>query len=154
MLALSLHDLLPVLQTAIGPVILISGIGLLMLSMTNRYARIIDRSRELLRRLDDALSRPRLVAEIEVLCRRAGIVRWSILLTTGSLLMVALLMITLFLSAMLQWEDASLLVVLFLAAMLALIAGLVLFLKDLQVSLMALRLEVQHARGEGGGQGR
>ncbi|MBL8732337.1 MAG: DUF2721 domain-containing protein [Planctomycetes bacterium] len=62
MLALSLSDLLPVLQTAIGPVILISGIGLLLLNMTNRYGRIIDRSRDLLRRLgpeaDRKLRRP------------------------------------------------------------------------------------------------
>ncbi|MFN9975717.1 MAG: DUF2721 domain-containing protein, partial [Phycisphaerae bacterium] len=29
-------DLIPVLQVAIGPVILISGVGLLLLSMTNR----------------------------------------------------------------------------------------------------------------------
>jgi len=43
----SLHELIPVLQVAIGPVILISGIGLLLLGMTNRYGRTIDRAREL-----------------------------------------------------------------------------------------------------------
>jgi len=149
MLALSLSDLLPVLQTAIGPVILISGIGLLLLSMTNRYGRIIDRSRDLLRQLEPDADRRRVMTEIEVLFRRARIVRWSILCTTLSLLLVALLMITLFLSAMLQWQDATPLAELFLAAMLALIAGLVLFLKDLQISLAALRLEVEHARRGG-----
>ena len=38
-------DLLPILQTAIGPVILVSGVGLLILSMTNRLGRAIDRAR-------------------------------------------------------------------------------------------------------------
>ena len=40
-----LAELVPVLQVAIGPVILISRIGLLLLSMTNRYGRIVERSR-------------------------------------------------------------------------------------------------------------
>jgi Protein of unknown function (DUF2721) len=39
------HELIPVLQVAIGPVILISGVGLLLLTLTNRYGRTIDRSR-------------------------------------------------------------------------------------------------------------
>ena len=38
-------ELIPVLQTAIGPVILISGVGLLLLTMTNRLGRVIDRAR-------------------------------------------------------------------------------------------------------------
>ena len=43
----SVAQLLPVLQTAIGPMILISGIGLLLLTMTNRLGRAIDRTRTL-----------------------------------------------------------------------------------------------------------
>jgi hypothetical protein len=35
--------MIPVLQVAIGPVILISGVGLLLLTLTNRYGRTIDR---------------------------------------------------------------------------------------------------------------
>ncbi|MEO6486667.1 MAG: DUF2721 domain-containing protein, partial [Thermoanaerobaculia bacterium] len=36
---------LPTLQLSIGPVILISGVGLILLSMTNGFGRVIDRSR-------------------------------------------------------------------------------------------------------------
>jgi hypothetical protein len=43
------HELIPVLQVAIGPVILISGVGLLLLTLTNRYGRTIDRSRQIVR---------------------------------------------------------------------------------------------------------
>ena len=35
----SLNQMFPVLQVAIGPVILISGVGLLLLTMTNRLGR-------------------------------------------------------------------------------------------------------------------
>ena len=54
MQALSVAQLIPVLQTAIGPTILISGVGLLLLTMTNRLARTIDRTRATARELADA----------------------------------------------------------------------------------------------------
>ena len=46
-----LSELVPVLQTAVGPVILISGVGLLLLSLTNRFGRAVDRTRQLLREM-------------------------------------------------------------------------------------------------------
>lgn len=50
---LTVTQLIPVLQVAIGPVVLISGIGLLILSMTNRFGRVIDRGRSLTRELPE-----------------------------------------------------------------------------------------------------
>ena len=47
MLPSHLDQILPELRDAIGPVILISGVGLLLLTMTNRLGRAIDRSRQL-----------------------------------------------------------------------------------------------------------
>jgi hypothetical protein len=38
-----LDSMSTILQAAIAPTVLISGIGLLLLSMTNRYARPLDR---------------------------------------------------------------------------------------------------------------
>lgn len=46
-MVIRLPDLLPSLQIAIGPVILVSGVSLLLLSMTNRLGRVIDRARDL-----------------------------------------------------------------------------------------------------------
>ena len=40
-----------ILTASIAPVIVISGIGLLLLSITNRYGRAIDRARLLMREL-------------------------------------------------------------------------------------------------------
>jgi hypothetical protein len=54
MTSLTLQQLIPVIQMAVGPVILISGVGLLLLSMTNRFGRIVDRSRILARELPQA----------------------------------------------------------------------------------------------------
>ena len=46
-MGISLSELVPILQIAIGPAILISGVGLLLLSMTNRLGRVIDRALQL-----------------------------------------------------------------------------------------------------------
>ena len=52
----TLTELIPILQIAIGPVILISGVGLLLLSMTNRLGRAIDRARILRQELRAGVS--------------------------------------------------------------------------------------------------
>ncbi|MDR1968151.1 MAG: DUF2721 domain-containing protein, partial [Burkholderiaceae bacterium] len=49
-----IHELLPILQVAIGPVILISGIGMLLLTLSNRFGRAVDRSRVLGRELRES----------------------------------------------------------------------------------------------------
>jgi len=141
---MSLHDLLPILQISIGPVILISGVGLVLLSMTNRFGRVIDRSRHLSRTLHTAVGKERDVAkaQIEVLSIRARLARRAITLATLSILFASVLIITLFLSAVLQWEAGLLVAILFFLCLGSLIASLIDFLRDINLSLAALKLEV------------
>jgi hypothetical protein len=141
---MSLADLIPILQLAIGPVILISGVGLLLLSMTNRFGRIIDRSRLLARDLAAAppADSARIHAQLGILARRARIVRAGIALATVSVLLAAFLVIGLFLAALLHLPLAALLVALFILCLLSLIASLLLFISDLNLSLRALWLEM------------
>jgi len=101
-----LTDLVPILQIAIGPVILISGVGLLLLSMTNRLGRVIDRARGLAAELRkvQAVERPRLSSQLQILVRRAELLRKSIVLATLSVLVAGILIIALFLAALLKLE--------------------------------------------------
>lgn len=141
---MSLTDLIPTLQLAVGPVILISGVGLILLSMTNRFGRVIDRSRILTEDLRRAppQARPRVMAQLRILARRARVIRIEIALATLSVLLAAMLIISLFLGALLQLGMATLIVVLFVLCMLCLIASLVLFMSDIGLSLKALWLEL------------
>jgi hypothetical protein len=144
----SVSQLIPVLQTAIGPVILISGVGLLLLTMTNRLGRVIDRSRILhldLRKAPEA-ERPQIRAQLEILSRRAGLIRLAIALASFSVLLASILVIVLFLTALLQLEDAWLITALFIGCMLALIGSLIAFIRDVNLSLVALRLELGESR--------
>ena len=144
---LTLQQLIPLIQTAVGPVILISGVGLLLLSMTNRFGRVVDRSRLLARELPGAQPalRAQLAEQLSILYRRAKIIRLAIILATASVLLAGLLIISLFLSALLHLEAALFVTVCFILCMGALIGSLSVFLLDLQVSLTALRVELDQA---------
>jgi hypothetical protein len=144
-----LSELVPVLQVAIGPVILISGVGLLLLSMTNRLGRAIDRAR-ILRgewpQAEPAVQR-RTHAQLHILWRRADTLRKSIILASLSLLLAACLIITLFAAALLRWDAGGVIILLFAGCLLALIVSLALFIWDVNQSLAALRLELEDTLG-------
>lgn len=147
MTTFTLKQLIPVIETAIGPVILISGVGLLLLSLTNRLGRIVDRSRSLAREMPEAPADERsyLSAQLPVLYRRARLLRQAIILSTTSLLLASLLIILLFLGAVMHWEVALPVILCFMLCMAALIASLLAFLLELQTSLRALHMELRQA---------
>jgi hypothetical protein len=149
---MSMQNLIPILQIAIGPVILVSGVGLLLLSMTNRFGRVIDRARALNHDRDPAgeidAHRARIDAQLEILMRRASIVRSAIWLASMSLLLAAVLIIVLFLTALLHLEVALVIISILIACLVALIASLVFFLRDVNLSLVALKLEVEDEAGD------
>lgn len=140
-------QLIPVLQTAIGPVILISGIGLLLLSMTNRLGRVIDRARALAAVAKEPIvgDRSRAEDQLDILWRRARTIRLAISLATISALLASILIIVLFLTALWQAESALLIALLFVGCLLCLILSLTYFLVDVYRSLAALRLELDRA---------
>ena len=143
-------ELIPVLQVAIGPVILISGVGLLLLTLTNRYGRTIDRSRQLVRELRELAGddRERLEGQIEILYRRARLIRLSITLAAVSVLLASVLIIVLFLTALWNLEVGLVLSLLFIACMVALSGSLVAFIRDINLSLGALKLELGYRKAD------
>jgi hypothetical protein len=139
-------ELLPILQSSIGPVILISGVGLLLLTLTNRFGRMLDRARQLNQEL---AARPAaekagpLRTQIGILMRRAGILRLSITLGAVTVLCAAVLMLLLFLSVWLRLELAGLIAGVFCVALLCLIVSMLTFILDMNLALKAVRLEVR-----------
>ena len=141
---MQLVEMIPVLQTAIGPMILISGVGMLLLNMTNRLGRTIDRSRQLVELLKhgDEEERGRYKLQLEILWKRARILQSAIALIATSALLAALLVIALFFCVLLKLEAAILLSTLFILCLSSLIGALVFFLRDINFTLHALALEL------------
>lgn len=140
-------ELVTVLQLSVGPVILISGVGLLLLSMTNRFARVIDRIRLVADASRKAVGtdRDRFSAQLQMLRVRAKALRLAIILAVVSVLMAALLVITLFITAATRSDHGLPVIILFLASMLFLIISLAVFIQDLNLSLAAVNLEIGEA---------
>jgi hypothetical protein len=148
-----LSQLIPVLQTAIGPVILISGVGLLLLSLTNRFARAADRTRQLLYEMRGAPEdmRKRLAGQVANLYERTRLIQRAIIFSTISLLFAAVLIITLFLTALMKWESAVVISVLFICCLGSLIISLIAFILDIRLSLLALKMEMGEEGNPGAG---
>jgi len=146
---MTVNDLIPLLQTSIGPVILVSAVGLLLLTTNNRLAHAIDRVRSLSKEAE-AASEPhkaRIKAQMEVLWRRTRLLRHSIELASMSALFAALLVIALFVTAIAGLQDEwRAIAFLFFASLSSLIGSLLFLLVDVNKSLVALRLEL---RGDG-----
>jgi len=140
----SVTELIPVLQIAIGPVILISGVGLLLLSMTNRFGRVIDRARALHldMRTTTQADHSRTHGQLQILNRRANLLRRAIILASLSALLAALLIISLFFAALLRLDVGWLILLLFMGCLAALIGSLIAFIHDINQSLLAFKLEL------------
>src|SRR5436305_11110082 len=139
-----LSQLIPVLQTAVGPVILISGVGLVLLSLTNRFGRAVDRARQIVREMRGAPEdmRKRLAGQVANLYERARLIQRAIIFSTISLLFAAVLIITLFLTALMKWESALAVSLLFICCLVSLIISLIAFIMDIRLSLQALKMEM------------
>jgi hypothetical protein len=140
----SLEQIIPQLRDAVGPVILISGIGLLLLTLTNRLGRAIDRARQKTEELatQTGLDRARTRAQVDIIYRRAKLIRLAILFSVTSALLAAVLVVTMFVSAWLQWQAGWPLGVIFVGCLLSLCVSLITFMGDINLSLHALKLEL------------
>lgn len=140
----SFEQLVPILQLAIGPVILISGVGLLLLTLTNRFGRLLDRARALNR---DNPASPAVAADvraqISILHRRSSILRLSIILGAITVLLVPVLILVLFLSALLKLEAGWLIVAIFCLSQISLFGSMLAFIQDMNLALEAVRLEIR-----------
>ena len=139
---------LPVIQLAVTPVILLSGVGALMITLTNRMGRIVDRTRKLAEQVRGASTDERIHFDdqLRIMWRRAKLVRLAVTFAGLSMLLSCVLVMVIFVDASLHREFGLEMVVIFAMSVLCLIAALVAFLRDIWMSLWALRIEVQRAR--------
>ena len=81
------------LQSCISPIALISGVGLILLSLTNRLARTIDKSRMIVNELDNGqvADENRKLIELKILFDRSKILRNSIVSISFSILSSSLI---------------------------------------------------------------
>lgn len=140
MRALDMGTLIPVIQAAISPAILLSGIGLLIQSMSVRMGRIIDRTRKMmeLKKAGDFSVEP----QIRIIWKRARLLRAAITLAAAGALSTATNIILIFLAAVFEINLAVEVLVLFILGMGAVIVALIIYMFEVNQSLKAIGLEL------------
>jgi hypothetical protein len=144
-----LDQLFRILSASLAPVVLISGVGLLLLSMTNRFGRVIDRARQIAHEIEAGVEDPRrsmLEEQLDILYRRGRILRGSILFTSSTVLCVSLGVLCVFATQLAGFHTDYLSPSLFALALVSVAPGVFLFIQDIVVSLRALELEIRPRR--------
>jgi len=134
-------DISHVIQLAVAPVFLLAGIGAFTNVLAVRLGRIFDR----IRLLEDSFAkheparRQDILADLVSLQTRARLTYIGIALDIVAALLVCLLVATAFVEHFFNFQIRGLIGGLFIAAMLALIGGLIAFLREVFIAVRSLR---------------
>jgi len=136
-----LPEIASVIQLAVAPVFLLTAVGTIIAALNFRLGRAVDRRRSLERRLakmsEDELGAAR--DEIATIARRIRTTYLSILCAVASALFVCLLIAGAFLGAFVRADLSTTVGSLFVLAMVALVACLLLFLREIFLAVSTPR---------------
>lgn len=138
---ISITTVAHVIQLAVAPVFLLTGVGTILNVMTSRLSRIIDRFRVLENitpYADQANSGMDAGSaqheEMQILAQRERVIYWAISLCTICALLICIVIATLFVGSVMGVQLTSLIAFLFIAAMFALIGGLLSLLREIYIA--------------------
>jgi hypothetical protein len=137
---IQLGDIGHIIQLAIAPVFLLTGVGTKLGVLTNRLGRIIDRSRALeeLIHASQGADHSEIYAELEALYKRAHLINRAITLSTACGLLVCLVIAALFVGGALKIQLAQFIALLFVLGMFSLIGSFVYLLREIFIATRAL----------------
>lgn len=129
----NLTNVAHVIQLAVAPVFLLTGIGAILSVLTGRLGRLVDRYR-VLTETESTFPHDK-SHELSILSVRAVWVHWSITLCTASALFVSLVIGALFMGAVVDTNPSRVVSILFIVAMASLVVGLGCFLREIFLSV-------------------
>ena len=139
----SISTIAHIIQLAVAPVFLLAGIGSLINVLAGRLARVVDRARQLERHVPTADDEEAAleIHQLEILDQRMTICHWAIGLCTTAALLVCLVVMILFIADLVAIRFAVPVSLLFIAAMLSLTLGLLLFLAEVTIATRSVRVD-------------
>ena|SRR5688572_2272982 len=134
-----------IIQLAVAPVFLLSGVGIFLTVLTNRLARLVDRARKIedAAKSANAVELPQHKENLRMLGRRARMMNRAITMSTVCALLVSVMVATLFFSGFLDRDLSTAIAVMFILAMLSLISALLFFLREVFLAISSLRIGIQ-----------
>jgi hypothetical protein len=140
---LQTENVAKLIQLALGPVFLLSGVGITLSMLTQRLARIVDRARKLEDQREGATDEVRLKRidkDLRVIFRRTKYINSAIALSTVSALLVTLVVTLLFASEFTRLAVGGVVAVLFSLAMVCLSLAFLMFLIEVRIAVNTLRI--------------
>jgi len=134
-------DISHVIQLAVAPVFLLTAVATLISSLNVRLGRIVDRRRTLDDSMRDCTAEMRESAnsELFMLSRRARLIYLAIFAAVLGALLVCCVVAGAFVGALIAVDLSKLVAVLFVLAMLAIIASLSMFLREVYLAVTSGR---------------
>ena len=140
--ALNILTMAKLIQTAVAPVFLITGVAAMLGVLSNRLARITDRARQLekkVRTTDDESLKKLLSTELRALWKRARCIHISFSLSVLSALLVCTVVMALFVSHLVEINLNITIGVSFVGAMLFLILAMLSLLAEVFLATRSMR---------------
>lgn len=147
-------NLFELIQATLAPIVLISAIGLISLSLYNRYGRIHDRIRHLLHDIE-ALTLAQIPEEvrkrkidnannqIEMLFERGKLSKWSLLLMQFSLITSVIDSLLIFMNVIESIELEFVIIAVFGLSVLLILVSAILTAIEISKSMKALSVEIE-----------
>lgn len=148
-----LQDITHTIQLAVAPVFLLSAIGTTLAVFTTRLGRVVDRARKVERELASSAPEQRsgLVEELRSLDRRVRLIHFSLTSGTIAALLVCALIALAFLGYLFAANLSVVVATTFIFAMVAIVASLVFFLREVFLAIAMLRfrypVELEQPKG-------
>ena len=140
---LQTENVAKLIQLALGPVFLLSGVGITLSMLTQRLARIVDRARVLedqRERATDEARLKRIDKDLRGIFWCSKYINLAIALSTISALLVTLVVTLLFASEFTRLSVGGVVAVLFSAAMICLSLAFLMFLIEVRIAVNTLRI--------------
>jgi hypothetical protein len=140
---LQTENIARLIQLALGPVFLLSGVGITLSMLTQRLARIVDRARTLeeqLERATDETRLKRIQKDLRAIWRRTRYINSAIALSTISALLTTIVVTLLFASEFTRMAVGVVVAIFFSAAMICLSTAFLMFLIEVRIAVNTLRI--------------
>lgn len=133
------------IQLSLSPVFMLAGIAGILNLIAGRLARVIDRARalEALHPRSNGPEHDRHVWELRLLDRRMSVINSSLLLCVMSAIATCCVVALLFVAELAHLHIGTVVALIFIMAMVLLVAGLVAFMIEVRMSLRATHIRVE-----------
>lgn len=139
----TLTDVAHVIQLSVAPVFLLTSIGTILGVLSTRLGRIVDRARLLRERVSKlpAAEAAPIREELHLLANRRHLVNMAITAGVCAALFVCMLIAIAFIGSVLAVNTSFVVAALFIAAMIAFVVALVVFLREVLMAVASVRIE-------------